>query len=115
VLAPLVRPEVLIISVDINPVLVHVVDQVAEVLVLQDRCDVGVSALGVAACLVCAVAVVGPGWEGWGISMNLGIYKGLVQVGMVRTTVRGWSMNPWDQLMDRYPRIESGGGHRLGS
>jgi hypothetical protein len=47
--------------------------------------------------------------------MILGIYKGLDQVGMVRTTVRGWSMSPWDRLMGLYPRIESEGGHRLGS
>lgn len=63
------RPEVLVVSIHVNPVLVHVVDQVAEVLVLQDRCDVGVSALGVAARLVRAVAVVGPGWEGECVSL----------------------------------------------
>lgn len=68
-LVPLVRPEVLVVSIHVNPVLVHVVDQVAEVLVLQDRCDVGVSALGVAARLVRAVAVVGPGWEGECVSL----------------------------------------------
>lgn len=45
VLAPLVRPEALVLTVDINPILIHVVDQVTEVLVLQDCCDVGVSAL----------------------------------------------------------------------
>ena len=40
VLAPLVRPEVLVIPIDINPVLFHVVDQVTETLALQDRCDI---------------------------------------------------------------------------
>lgn len=40
VLAPLMRPEVLVVAVDINPVLIHIVDQVTEVLVLQNRCDV---------------------------------------------------------------------------
>lgn len=63
-LAPLVRPEALVVAVDIDPILIHVVDQVTEVLVLQDGCDVGVSALRVTARLVCTVAVVGPGGSG---------------------------------------------------
>ena len=58
------RPEVLVGPVNINPVVVHVVDQVTEILVLQDLCDVCISAFGVAAGLVCAVTVIGPGWEG---------------------------------------------------
>ena len=64
VLAPLMRPKVLVGPVDINPVVVHVVDQVTEILVLQDRCDVCISTFGVAAGLVCAVTVVRPGWGG---------------------------------------------------
>lgn len=64
VLAPLVRPEALVLAVDIDPILIHVVDQVTEVLILQDCCDVGVSALRVTARLVCTVAVVRPGGSG---------------------------------------------------
>lgn len=61
-LAPLMRPEGLVVPVDINPVLIHVGEEVVTALRLQDIRDIGVSAGRVTACLVGAVAVVGPGF-----------------------------------------------------
>jgi hypothetical protein len=63
VLAPLVFPEGLVVTINVDPVLVHVRDQIGAVLCLQDLGDVGVCARGVAVGLVCAVAVVRPDIE----------------------------------------------------
>lgn len=59
-LAPLVRPERLIVSVNINPVIIHVFEQIILALRLQDIGDIGVRASRIAARLVCAVTVIGP-------------------------------------------------------
>jgi hypothetical protein len=59
-LAPLMFPERLIITINVNPVLVHVRDQIGAVLCLQNLRDVGVCARRVAVGLVCAVTVIRP-------------------------------------------------------
>lgn len=63
VLAPLVSPEGLVVTVDVDPVLLHVGQEIGATLFCQDVCDVGVGTAGVAARLVGAVTVVGPAIE----------------------------------------------------
>jgi hypothetical protein len=60
VLAPLVLPEGLVVAVDVHPVLVHVCQQLAAALLLQDVGDIGVAPRRVTVGLVRAIAVVGP-------------------------------------------------------
>lgn len=55
------RPKGLVVPVDVNPVLVHVGEELRAALRLQDVRDVGVGAAGIAVGFVGAVAVVGPG------------------------------------------------------
>lgn len=61
VLAPLVSPETLVVAVDVDPVVLHVGQEIGATLFCQDVRDVGVGTRGVAAGLVGAVTVVGPG------------------------------------------------------
>lgn len=63
VLAPFVLPEGLVVPVDVNPVLVHVGEELGAILRLQDLGDIGVGAAGVTVGLVGAVTVVGPGFS----------------------------------------------------
>jgi hypothetical protein len=60
VLAPLVGPEALVVTVDVDPVLLHVGQKIVATLFLQDVRDVGVGTSGVTAGLVGAITVVGP-------------------------------------------------------
>lgn len=67
VLAPFMLPERLVVSVDVHPVLVHVVDEIGTALRVENGRDVGVGTVGVTIGLVGAITVVGPDLE---ISIN---------------------------------------------
>jgi hypothetical protein len=60
VLAPLVSPEALVVTIDVDPVVLHVGQEIGATLRCQDIRDVGVGTSGVAAGLVGAITVVGP-------------------------------------------------------
>lgn len=60
VLAPLVSPEALVVAVDVDPVVLHVGQEIGATLCCQDVRDVGIGTRGVATGLVGAVTVVGP-------------------------------------------------------
>lgn len=59
-LAPLVGPKALVITIDVDPVLLHVAQKIVTTLCLQDVRDVGVGTSRVTAGLVGAITVVGP-------------------------------------------------------
>lgn len=61
VLVPLMFPERLIVPVCVDPVSLHVPEEIGAALRAQDVRDVAVGAAGVAGGSVGAVAVVGPG------------------------------------------------------
>lgn len=59
-LAPFMLPERLIITVDVNPVFIHVRQEIGAILRLENVGDVGVGASIIAIGFICAITVVGP-------------------------------------------------------
>lgn len=58
--SPLMLPEGLAVAIDIDPVILHIGEEVGTVLRFQDLGDVGVGARVIAVRLVGAIAVIGP-------------------------------------------------------
>jgi hypothetical protein len=89
VLAPFVSPEGLVVAVDVDPVVLHVGQEISATLCCQDVGDVRVGTSGVAAGLVGAVTVVGPVYKSKFSSARGSWRNGIGNGGWIHTTDRG--------------------------